>query len=275
MSEIAVGATFYTEFDVVYPNGPSTGQPVAPDSTPVVQLIMDGIVVASPPTITITVLTTGNYSVTFLIPSTFPLGANVVVFVNVLIASISYRRALGNFTVTPQSIGSLGDSPAVSAQAIYNIFGTLNVNKWADADNTGDSGIIASRIAWASNRAYLEVCGRLGKRYAMPFANIPPMVVEIICTMAGVILFRSPRGLVEGTPEGAQVKSIYDDAEEKLVAIISGRLVLIGATGVTEPTDVPQVVEDGRGRISPFFPFVQHEQDFYCPPESLWYQAGP
>jgi hypothetical protein len=96
------------------------------------------------------------------------------------------------------------------------------------------------------------------------------LVVELICSQAGLELYRSPRGLVEGSDEGNQVKSISDWVDEQLASIIAGRTILIGATGLTEPTVVPQVadVRERRG----YFDLIQHNQDYDVPPESMWYQ---
>lgn len=104
------------------------------------------------------------------------------------------------------------------------MFGESNINKWADADNDGDSGTIDARIAWACQFATDRVDNRLrGTRYAIPFSSAPNIVVQIATMLAGVCLYQTPRGLIDGDDEQDVFTALEERAEKMLDRIVNGQ----------------------------------------------------
>ena len=127
------------------------------------------------------------------------------------------------------------------AQSDLNmVYGTVNINQWADADNLQDAPTITARCNWAINIAYNYILGRLSDRYDIStFVSLPAVIFELITKRAGIELYRSPRGLVDGDPATASLNSMSLEVESKLDQILSGLLQLLDAP--VNPTNVPGV----------------------------------
>ncbi len=128
------------------------------------------------------------------------------------------------------------------------IFGVSNITKWADADNDRDATKIDNRVAWALRTARDRINNAFRQSiYKLPFADIAadpatPETIQNICeTLAGVILYMSPRGLADGSDQNDQIQSIKDDCEERITKIISGREKIDAAQDCQPaPVAVPQ-----------------------------------
>lgn len=105
-------------------------------------------------------------------------------------------------------------------------WGKVNVDKWADADNDKNAAKILARRAWALARAERYINSRLqGSVYSIPFLATPDTPIEIrdlVVIYAGLYLFQSPRGLVDGDDSGTAMTEIKDDAEIMIRNIIAG-----------------------------------------------------
>ena len=128
-------------------------------------------------------------------------------------------------------------------------WGKVNVDKWADADNDGNAAKILARRAWAIARAERYINSRLqGSVYSIPFAATPDTPLEIrdlVVTFAGLYLYQSPRGLVDGEETDDAMLEIRDEAEIMLRNIIAGvhRISAMpafsGHPAVVQTTEIP------------------------------------
>lgn len=107
------------------------------------------------------------------------------------------------------------------------VFGSVNVSKWADANNNANAGEIATRIAWAAQRATDHINDKLRRTYyTIPFDPPPQSIIDLAATFAGCILYQMPRGLVDGEDAQAAMQSVRDEAENTLMRIVSGQMKL-------------------------------------------------
>lgn len=243
---MSVGQVYRREVNVVQPSGVNIGVPIDSDVPPTVE-IRDGVTILSNPSdLVITHTGTGKYTVTFTIPGEWTLGDNISAYFIVTLGAFAgspFRAMLDSFTIEPESLGGSTGTPIVSRAAIEAVFGKANIATWADTDNDQDATTISNRIAWAANKATTIVLGRLKKKYIIPFPVMPSLVVEMICTRAGVELFRSPRGLVEGDVESNQINSINDANDQLIGMVLSGRIEFTDGT-YTKPMSVIASVND-------------------------------
>lgn len=108
-------------------------------------------------------------------------------------------------------------------EGIEIIFGTKNVAKWADANNDNDAGDIAARIGWALDEATDRINDRLRRGpYEIPFEAAPRRIVSLCNRLAGIILYETPRGLVDEGPQAA-IAEMRDEIDNTLDAILRGR----------------------------------------------------
>lgn len=144
-------------------------------------------------------------------------------------------------TVTSSDCGTCASyaSPA----AIYNIFGTDNVNQWADLDNLGNTDTIAGRLAWSLCLATNEIEARLlGGVYVVPFvAPVPCLIQDLVARLAGCLLYDARRiADLEGPDEDA---ARYDVQPHRRYCIDTTRAIRSGKRrlpGVAQYTTVPQ-----------------------------------
>lgn len=84
-------------------------------------------------------------------------------------------------------------------------FGSANVRKWADLENTGLQATIDARIEWAIANADSELDAKLaGSRYQFPLdddSDLPPILVRMSSYLAGVLLYES-RGVTDRGERG-------------------------------------------------------------------------
>lgn len=120
------------------------------------------------------------------------------------------------------------------ASDLYNVFGTTNINKWADADNVGVDDPedlpegVTNRIEWAIEQAANYILSKLARKYdTASWAVFPTLIFDIVVRRAGVELYRTPRGLVDGTDMMSAMIAMHDDVENRLNLVLAGALILI------------------------------------------------
>ncbi len=130
---------------------------------------------------------------------------------------------------------------------IEDLFGPLNVAKWADLDNDQDATAIASRIARAIAVATARIDDRLrGGPYSLPIVGDPPTLVNLAASLAGLWLYES-RGVQDFSPETGvpmhRLRWFSEQAEKTLKDLRAGVLRLDVAL-VGQGTTAPIVVND-------------------------------
>ena len=124
------------------------------------------------------------------------------------------------------------------------IYGSTNVDQWADADNDADVVKKAARITWAINNAYLYISGRLCKRFDFTtFVSFPQIIFQLIAKRAGIELYASPRGLADGDAQTAQLNARSLEIESQIDQILSGQLQVIDLP--VFPVDQPGITNGG------------------------------
>lgn len=122
-------------------------------------------------------------------------------------------------------------------QDVEDIFGALNVKKWADLDNEAHDEDIAARIGIALSKADDEVNDRLrGGPYVIPFTTAPSTIVHLAALYTGVWLY-SNRGVVDYDADDKAQDQLQHQRKEfdtKIRDILAGRrrLSVGAATGV-------------------------------------------
>ena len=140
-------------------------------------------------------------------------------------------------------------APALPVRAdVEQVYGIANVSQWADLDNDGDATKITNRINWAISRGYDYILGRLSKRFDIStFVNYPSVIFQLIAKRAGIELYTSPRGIVDGDAATAQLNAMSLQIEAQLDQILSGQLQLL---------DAPALPSDGPGVYNSCNPFA-------------------
>lgn len=144
---------------------------------------------------------------------------------------------------------------------LENIFGALNIQKWADIDNDGVATKIDARINWALELTYNEINSMLdGGIYTMPFQGRFPIIVNIQANLAAALLYES-RGLTNTTPEG---EPIHQLATHRKVALnklkqIRGGVLRVHGTKASDinGTIIPLAIRSHRHR--------HHLSDWFYP----------
>ena len=130
---------------------------------------------------------------------------------------------------------------------IEDLFGPLNVAKWADLDNSQVAETIAARIERAIAVATDRIDSRLRNGpYRLPVSNPQETLVNLCAQLAGVWLYES-RGVQDFSPETGlpmhRLRWHVEKAEETINDLLSGKLRLESAT-VGTGTTAPIVVND-------------------------------
>lgn len=85
---------------------------------------------------------------------------------------------------------------------IENIYGTVNVAKWADINNDGNPQTIDARINWAITSTYDYINNQLiGGVYVTPLTGQYPMIVNCAAYLSAIYLYES-RVLANYTGDG-------------------------------------------------------------------------
>jgi hypothetical protein len=112
------------------------------------------------------------------------------------------------------------------------VFGALNVQRWADADNTGNATIITNRITWANDYAEQEFLGRIAEGpYDMEEVRttLPKMAVYICASLAGVYLYDTRR-VVDSESNSDRVAKQKKNVDRWIAQIMGGQLKLLDPT---------------------------------------------
>jgi phage gp36-like protein len=135
---------------------------------------------------------------------------------------------------------------------LEQVFGSTNVEKWADLDNDGDETNIAARIAAALDWADNEIDSLLREsRYDVPITPLtgsatPPVIRDVAASLAGVWLYEA-RGVQDYNPDtGAAVHRLEwhrRRAHDTLSDIVRGKR-RIDAVLVDDVTYLQVVEED-------------------------------
>lgn len=110
---------------------------------------------------------------------------------------------------------------------LYLVYGEGNIRKWADADNDKDDDKIAARIDWAIAKADAYIDDRLRRKWHdLPFDPVPTTIKELSAQLAGINLFRSPRGLVDGDDSNATMSEMREECDTIIGNILGGVIKL-------------------------------------------------
>lgn len=129
---------------------------------------------------------------------------------------------------------------------VENIYGTTNVAKWADMENTRDEDYIAGRITWAIGLASAHIDSMLlGGPYTVPFSVVPALIKDGCARLAGVYLYDG-RGIVDVDANGNPVHPLAthrDMVDKLLFNVKAAKQRLPGVSGVKT---YPQVVRNSN-----------------------------
>lgn len=139
---------------------------------------------------------------------------------------------------------------------LENIYGAVNIQKWADIDNDGVSTKIDARINWALQLSYDYVNNKLeGGPYAVPLTGSYPMIITCQAQLATGYLYES-RGLTNYDPDGKpihQLKQGMDWANNILLQLRGGTIRIQKALPQDlVATIVPMAIRTARRRY-PYF----------------------
>lgn len=134
------------------------------------------------------------------------------------------------------------------AADLYNVFGRVNINSWADADNLTEEDSIDARIEWAIEQAANYITAKLARKYKVEdWTTFPAIVKDLVVRRAGVELYRTPRGMTDGSDMSQTIGMFDQDIENRLNLILAGALILIDLVE-DQPANVPGVYN----ALSPF-----------------------
>jgi len=130
---------------------------------------------------------------------------------------------------------------------IEDLFGAVNVAKWADLDNDIDATKIAARVARGIAVASAKVDDHLrGGPYALPITGDSTTLVNLAAMLAGVWLYES-RGVQDYSPDGGfpvhRLRWFSEQADTTIKMLRAGTLRLDVPLAVTG-TNCPFVVND-------------------------------
>lgn len=279
MSAIAIGGTYYTEFSLVAPVAPNQGSAINADTLPTIQLIRNGVVDTEIMP-TVVNMTTGRYSVTFVVPSDWKILDNITVVILATINSTVYRNFHDTIVIFGVLSSPYNPSSTVTRQMVEQVYGASNIARWADADNDNDPTKIAERIAWCINKADLYVEGKLSLMYQVPMSPMPALLAEMVAERAGALVYLSPRALAEGTDELGNIEYHVKQVDMQISDLLSGTLRFTDSP--TTCTTIPVAINDHTAQWlnnpwmpygSPYAPFTQIPGTWIPLPESLFYQT--
>ena len=132
--------------------------------------------------------------------------------------------------------------PYAERTDIDNVFGSINVDQWADLNNNQDAQEIADRVEWALETAHAKLNNRLrGGRYAIPFeAPVDPQIVNLEAQLAGLALYDS-RGVGDDEDTQDTFSKLRKSLWQEVSKIRAGQIRL-DVTDVA--TSVPQVIAE-------------------------------
>ena len=132
-----------------------------------------------------------------------------------------------------------GDRPGIAA-----IFGTENVTKWADLDNTGDPATITTRVNAALDRVTADIEDRLRfGPYAVPFATVPS-TIKYLCELGAGLWLYDSRGATD-FDENGNARDAYQARRKEYFAAIADILTRRRRFDLEETSvSYPQIVDN-------------------------------
>lgn len=130
---------------------------------------------------------------------------------------------------------------------IEDLFGPVNVAKWADLDNDQTAAAITARIERAIVVSSAKINDRLrGGPYLLPIVGDPPTLVNLCASLAGLWLYES-RGVQDFSPEtGVPMHRLrwFSEQAEKTLRDLRAGVLRLDATLAGYGTTAPIVVND-------------------------------
>lgn len=129
------------------------------------------------------------------------------------------------------------------------VYGKLNIDRWADLDNSQDSGEIEERVNYAITQAEAYINGRLGSSpYTFPITleAVPTIISHITAIKAGLILYDGRRVVADETE--SQVSAQQQEFEDYINRILSDTLKLPLIRLSTKPPKVVTAPEEFEER---------------------------
>ena len=148
-------------------------------------------------------------------------------------------------------------TPYCTQQDINVIFGSLNIERWADLEGKGataNAGMIAARVTNAIDLASSEIEDILrSRRYKFPLTPSKTLT-DIVAKMAGIHL-HDGRGIIDGA-QVDQVSVIRAEVKLKLEQIRNGTIFIQGE----RLPNAPDLVSGNQkaNEPNPFNPFAPY-----------------
>lgn len=151
-------------------------------------------------------------------------------------------------------------------------FGAANIAQWCDVDGTENAQLIDARATWGIQRGYNWIVAKLDRRFAISqiTTTLPAIVFELITDRAGIEVYRSPRGIVDGDPAFQMINSASLRIESYVEQLQTGAMDLTDIA--TPPTDTIAVVcaDDIPGNRE-FVHAMLRIDKYYAPPYgNMW-----
>jgi len=148
-----------------------------------------------------------------------------------------------------------------SVDDLYNLFGRINIRKWADLDNHGDDDTIDARVAWALEQANDELNSRLARSpYQFPLTGTIPPIVKRVEGYLAAMLLNEGRSITDTDEDVGDLKSIAKRVMAFVNGVKLGTIQITGITPVVAATEIPFAVND--------FPQVR-----FPATEETWYDS--
>ena len=145
-------------------------------------------------------------------------------------------------------------TPYCTRQDIEVIFGSLNIERWADLEGKGptaNAAMIAARIVNAIDLASSEIEDILrSRRYKFPL-TASKTLTDIVAKMAGIHL-HDGRGIIDGDFVD-KVSVIRAEVKLKLEQIRNGTIFIVGERLPNAPNVVPG--DSKEAKPNPFNPW--------------------
>lgn len=136
-------------------------------------------------------------------------------------------------------------------QNLNLVYGKINIDQWADLDNSKDSDTIAERVDFSIQIACAYIDARLkSSAYSFPITdeNVPTVIMYAAALKAGMILYDGRRVASDETEDQVSAQSM--EFEQILKRILANTLALPLARISTRPIKVYPRVEEETSRNS-------------------------
>lgn len=142
---------------------------------------------------------------------------------------------------------------------IDNVYGKVNVDRWADINNDANVTTIATRRSWALSIATEEIQSLLaGGKYDTSFSSVPKFIVFLTAMKAGILLYDS-RSVLNAIDVEDRFTRYHKEFKRYVRKIKSGQMKLLHPTSgeelenqcpaypsAVEPDDYPDYVAENN-----------------------------